>query len=613
MSFYTKNGIDVNIFVGSYLLSTDLMPYDDGLHGELVISGSEDAARQATFSVVSKKQTFVTGDWLGKQVRIFIKRNNSWYLRFFGYLDNIELNFFNGITKFFCSDRMQQRIKDLPNDFVSSTGTYNNYVFDDIKDVETEFNARLTTVSASFNYDNEGTPRITNWAGKSIADVTINKDEVWYRQPPIVNIKNPDKIVNTLYLNFTYTYNRLHQQTVNFVFDGFSDFIADWWNQGRPSFPEKNTINNVAYTGDWTISTPGGVNFVNVWPENVYSFGSGYIHWKPNLVENELKQRTKFDGYLKDSLGNFVTSGDPPRLVPRYVPVLDANNQPVYDIVRTTVIDTSSHLCRAASWTSCKRFTQKVNEQYTIRLYSPSAVSQYGEINESIDLNINDDFDNIEWDNSKNTAFVNYNYYINRKNDYNNALSALAVLARQAERRLYEAHRNIYLQFRTKRIMNVDLHHTIDVTLDQNHFSLSKDLQLKAKLTSFSDVINFSSGEHYTTIEMRGLAGYESDITASLQVAFPSEDPSYIGTVPTVSIPVRAGLDPESPEAQNLIGWFCNRALENSLQRTTFNQRFIVDYPKIPDILTQPITYQSPVALNSFTVRIPKDLFSWSY
>ncbi len=616
-TFFQKNGFDVQISIGTYLIDTTNQGQDNGLCDELTVNMSANQSRTALFSFIPPETTVTLEQFQGKEVHILIRTAASgWVQVFFGYVDTPSLNFIARKITLDCSDQRQNRVIQLPPGIVSTIGRYSEHVFGRSKDDAEELEKRLQTVAGDFDFDSYGNYDLTSWTPKVTPDIVITADEVRYIDNPSVQYTNRVKTINTINMTVNYSYQRLHQQSIAVVWPGFDDFLLDWWNVGKPGFPAKDTIRSAASSGDWRVM--GEINLTDLWAAQAFDIGTGgVVIWQPNQVQYEYKGRTTFDGYLKDSTGNFVTVGDPARLVPQYKPVLDENGKQIMDVARYTVTDTSSHLCRGASWAAARRFSQTVIEKYSITLKSPQSIEKYGVIDGSEIVDVNDPYNTNDWENSKAISNTNDNFYINKKNNYSDLFTALQVTLNKARRDILNLHRDVTVKFSTTPTPRpeIDLKHTLEVTIDQSAIGSTASIHAKGKVNAISHYINFNTLEGYTEVTLRLSRALGSATSDVWSIPLPTENPSYVGTPQNIGLLTHIGENPDpdvTPGADKWTGWICNAyvATATSVNRTEYPESFIVDYPPIPDILRNEITYNSNT---DFDLEIPNDLLEISF
>jgi len=612
--FFDIHQFDVQITIDDYSIDTSLAKNEDGLCDNLTVTATTNQSRQASFSFIPPEEEVFLDDFEGSEVQIlFRKANGVWEQMFFGYVDSAELSFISRKISLTCSDSRENRIIQLPLGVVGTIGSYSEAVFGSSKDDSEELSKRLQTVTADFDFDRYGNWALTSWAPKASPDITYLPTHISRNQEPMLGSTARSKTVNTINIEVNYTYQRLHQQSVNFVWGGYQDFFTSYWDVGRPSFPTKAGIQSAAVSSAWKITSPAGISFTDLWEAQGFAQSGGTIVWQPNQRTEEKVGRTSFSGYLKDGDGEFVSVGSPARLVPQYDPVLDSAGKQIMDVVKTTITDTSSHLCRGAFWQSSLKFTQSIKEKYTVTLSSPQSVDRYGTVDSFESVSITDPYDTKEWENSDTVAFVDYNFYNDKKPNYNKVHEALVVSLNKARHDLFDLFRDRTFTFRLKVLdPTVDLKHTVDVTTDELVRGASSSIRAVGKVSAINHFISFETEEYYTILQLKLSRMDQTPVTDSEWVIDSvAQDASYIGAPYTIPLTSHLGVDssdPNDPIVSKFTGWFTNITLPTQ-QRTNYAEKFIVDFPAIPDSLRDEATYYSTT---NFDINIPNDFLETS-
>lgn len=609
-AFYTKWGYDVEITVGSYYITTANEAFDYGLTDSLTISAAENTSRTAYFTFIPPTGPIDITAFQGQPVHILIHTSTGIHQVFHGVVDTPKLDFRGRRISLECSDQRSNRIIQLPLGVVSSIGNYSEAVFGKIKDRSEELDKRLQTVAASFDFDSYGNWHLTNWTPKAVADYTITPGMILRNSQPSVNFTARTKTINTYNIAVSYTYQRLHHQTAHFVWSGYQDFLQDWYTQGRPTFPTRDAISGAINNADWRLVSNPNTVFTPIWPAQGFNGPGGVIIWQPNEIKNQYAGRVQNMGYAKDGNGDFITVGTFPnaKLVPIILPVLDNNGKQIMDLVSTTITDTSSHLCKGASWTSALRFAQTVTEKYNITITAPQSVAKYGVVDAFEQVNITDPYDTSKWEGSKQIHFVSQPFYINQKTNYTNLITAMQAVIKKAKRDMLALHRDVEVSFRTVNMLllpQIDLQHTVDVTIDESARDQSLSIHAKGKVYSISHNIDFRTLEAYTTITLRLSRSTGSVTESPLLINQVVEDPSYIGTTRNISLGTHVGINPDpavTVGADKWTGWIGNKWINGS--KTNYPEEFRVDYPAIPDNVRDQITYESDTTL---LINIPND------
>ncbi len=616
-TFFQKNGFDVRVTIGTYQINTTNEKKNNGLCDQLIVFSSVNKARTAVISFIPPETSFTMEQYQGKLVKILIRTAaTGWKQVFYGFVDTPELDFMARKIILNCSDNRSNRVIQLPLGVVNSIGVYSETIFGASKDRSDELEKRLQTVAADFDFDSYGNWHLTPWQPKATPDFTLTPGDVSNGYNPSLHYSNRVKTINTINLEINYEYQRLHQQTCLFNFSMAENFITDWFLNGKPTFPAKDTISSAAGGSDWKLLAP--INFVNLWPAQGFSNNVGVVIWQPNQIQQITKQRMQFMGFEKDSTGNFILVDDPDsetdRLVPFFKPVLDLNGNEVYDVVSSTLVDTSSHLCIGATWASGLKFSQTIREKYTLQMKSPQSITKYGIIDSFESFTINAPFDTARWEKSDVYLATTENGYIDKKIDYDNLATAINVSLHKAKHDILELHRDVELSFRTKDKPRpeIDMIHTLDVTIDQTAIGDTASIHAIGRVDSIQHFVDFTTLEGYSTISLRLSRAEGSASDDPWIVSAPTEDASYIYEIPkTVRLGINAAYDPNSPPpfADKLTGWFANYTQADG-RRTAWPENFIMDFPPIPDALRDDKGYSSEA---QFDIEIPNDTLTLSF
>ncbi len=590
--FYTRNGYDVDIFINGYQVPKTQ------IHGELRIDKQEGKATSCRFTLIPGAGIQNPESFQGKPIYINIFKDGVAYRVFTGYVDLPTLDIIDKKITFDCTDRRTSQINSLSVGVINAIGSYSADVFGPVKDQADALSKRLETVPSSFDFDNNGNSQLTAWAPKSTADFVLAGNDIYYTKPE-VSYTNRTQTLNTINFTLNYTYQRLHQQVINIGWSGFQDFCDDWFDMGQPSFPARDTISNASQAGNWRPVT--NISFTDVWPAGGFSCSTP-VSWNPNQVENEYKARSTTQ-FLVAPDG--TTTWPDGNKYPIETFILDSNNNKIYDIIKTTVTDRSSQLCRGASWRAATKFSQNVSERYNITLRSPQAINKYGIITQTDSIDINDTYDISQWENLDSGVYnTNYNFFLNQKNNYSKLLAAMQVALTRSRVKLLEAHRDVTVSFSRGIWPQVDLKHTVETTATQ--------IACKGKVTRITHVINISNNEASTDVVLKLSRAAATDANSTWAIVIPPiEDPGYIGNVQSLSLGTHTGTSPDpavTPNADKWNGWIGNANIFDTSfggsYRTDYPESFIVDYPKIPNTIRGDRVIEDDY---TFSVTIPND------
>jgi len=614
-SWYNDYGYDVEVNIGGYTITTDNETRNNGLCEELSIVASAGNARSATFSFIPPEESIDITKFIGKTVKIHFRTAAGWEQVFDGFVDEPIFRFTERKITLKCFEDRSDRIVKLPLGVVSNIGQYSEAIFGKARNQEEELKSRMLTVASDFDFDRFGNYAVTSWAPKATADFTYSAMDIFRNEDPKVNNPNPRKVINTYNINIIYSYQRLHQRSCIMTWSGFGDFLS-WYENGRPEFPARSTIASAAGGSDWKLNPQQGITFGPVFPATIIQYGDGVLVWQPNQVTEETRGKTKFAGYVRDSLGNFVYVTTPPSLVPHlvpiYEPVLDENGKQVMEVVKRTITDTTSHLCVSAQWQASLKYGQTIKENYNIKLVASQAVALYGEIPAYDQFNLQDNYDTSTWEKSTNLAAVDYNFYVNTKSNYPDLQKAIQVALSKAKREILNNYRTRSVGWRFKNLQpTLDLKHTVSVDINESVRGASSYIHAKGKVDQVSHYVNFTTTEAYSRCTLKLSQSTGSGTDAPWVIPSPIEQPNYIGAeLQTISLGTYLGVDPAvTPGTDKYTGWIADNT-DRGGNKTAFGSKFVVDYPPVPPNLRDEQTYYSEI---EFDLAVPNDFFETSF
>lgn len=389
-SFLQRTGYDVDIYINNYLI-----PKSE-LCDMINVQRSEGTASSCRFVMKTATGVQNAEQYVGQKLLINITNSTGVHRVFTGFVDNPTYDVIQQKIFFTGTDRRQTQINALNYNLIQPVGSFSIEVFGDPKDQADELEKRLLTIDSSFDFDVFGNPTITEWEPKSSADFILSGSKIYYDNPK-VTYANRTKTTNTVNVTIEYKHQRLHQQLCQVVWGGYNDFLSDWFNKGQPSFPQRSAVTSAASATSWVPLSP--INFVAIWPAGGY----GAVQWQPNQITYTYAPQQIFQ-----PLVYFATPTSPGTLTwpdgkehSLAVNVLDANGNQIMTETSQTITDTSSALCRGASWAAGKKFAQNVVELYDLRFISPQGVNRYGIVDVHETVTINDPYNSSAWDGDK--------------------------------------------------------------------------------------------------------------------------------------------------------------------------------------------------------------------
>ncbi len=569
--FLARNGFDCSIFIDGFEIPKTQIT------DSVIIRKSEGKSTDLQFTILPELGVQDPEGYQGKAIIVNLTDETGTYRAFTGFVDTPFIDLIEQKITFDCTDRRDTRILGLLPSYISLIGRYSTDVFGTPKDQTDELDKRLTTVPVSFDFDNYGNPQTTEWAPKATADFVLDDDKIYYEKPNVV-YTNRTKTLNTINFTVNYHFQRLHQQLANISWPGYNNFLTDWFNAGTPSFPQKDTVQSAAFAGDWKPLRP--IAFTDLWPAGGY----GTVVWQPNQVVNEYRERTStiFLPY-NPSPGVFSATWPNGSKYPLDSPVLDPQGKKIYDVVSTTITDTSSMLCRGATWSAGIKFAQNVIQNFQITMRSPQAITRFGIIEDVTSVDVNDSYDTSLWEKDTKNYYSTENFFIDKQTRYQDLQTAMDVSIRKARTALLGAHRQVSVNFRRGIWAQVDLKHTVQTTATK--------VSCKGKVSSITHTINCQTGEGYTDVSILLSRSFGGDTASLISIPAPVDDPAYIGTPTTINLGTHVGIDPNPAVtlgADKWNGYIGNKTIHSNLfadARTKFTEAFIVDYPAIPEIL----------------------------
>ncbi len=583
-TFLSRNGYDVDVYIGGYAVPKAK------LTGMLSIQRAEGRSASAQFTMLPGAGVQSPETFQGKAIYINLTDSTGTHRAFTGFIDTPSLDLIEKKITFECSDRRTSQLLAQPQSVVNAIGYFSNEVFGVPKDQADELEKRITTIPSSMDFDNFGNLVVTPWSPKVLPDYTIAGNALYYENPN-VTYTSRTKTLNTVNLVINYHFQRLHQQIATISWSGYADFLSTWFNVGTPSFPRRDTIESAADSSNWKPVT--GVSFTSLWPAG----GFGNVQWQPNQVTYEYAARV-FPTYE----GVTPSVDNPTGLVEVDTFVLDIYGKKIYDVVGVTTVDTSSMLCRGASWTAGLKFSQNVVYNYNITLVSPQAVTRFGEISDTVTIDYTDPYETALWERDAKLYSSTTNFFMDIKPNFSRFLTAMDVALRKGNTMIAAAHRDVTVNFRHQVWASIDLKHTVETTATQ--------VSAIGKVSSINHKIDIGTGEGYTDITLLLSRSFGGDVAENFTVPAPADSASYIGSPPTIFLGTHNGINPDptvTPGANKWNGYIGNKTITSTVHantRTAYTESFIVDYPPIPDSIRGD---RKVTSTSSFNIVIEND------
>jgi len=596
-TFLTRNGFTFQVVIGG-----EVIPEEE-LSGQVAITKTEGQSAIARITLYPGAGIVDPEFFQGKSITINHITATTSKRIFTGFVDTPQIDIVDGFLSLNCSDRRSSKMENLETSVIENIGTYSNIVFGEPQTNKDELDKRLQTITGSFDYDNYGNHSVTPWEPKAVANFTLTDADI-YREKPDVSYSNRNAATNVVQLNMKYSYQRLHQQLCTVSWGGYENFCANWFTQGKPSFPAKETVQSSAFSDNWHPTT--AINFVDLWPAQGFACVGGPVVWQPNQVTHDYVAQTT-RSYLVDPATNSTTWANG-KQYPIDSFVLDASGNKIYDVVSSTIVDTSSHLCRGANWKAGRKFAQTVEEVYTIQLGSLKGETKYGPVISKENYSFDDEYDTRSWEEDDLIYNSTENFYVNQQQGFSEFLSGINVALNKARATLFSSYRDVDVTFRRDIWADVDLKHTVAVNATL--------FTTKAKVYSFTHDIDVTTGRSETRVTLRLSRLPGVDTTDVWAVPAVIDNSGYINTDMSVALQTHTGESPDpaiTPNAETWNGWIGNATVTQNnipLHRTNFVESFIVDYPAIPDTVRLKRTLASD---SSFNINIPNDTLTVTF
>lgn len=553
VSFFTRNGWDMLVTLGGRAL-----PRDQIMSAEVKHETGDNST--AFVKITPGAGTYDMYQYQGKTLKISARTSTQFKTVFKGIVDIPTADLINEYITINATTDREQLIRNKLTPAVASIGNYSTTVFGTRRSVFQEVQARLETVQKDLDFDPYGNYSLTSWTPKGSADISKGNSDVYYRAPS-VRIESSRDVINNVEIKFNYAYQRLHQDSVSYSWVS-SAAICDHLTDGN-TLPSRNMIRNAAQQAGWFVDA---ITFTNLWPGGFYTCSGTTIGWV-----NSNPQVAVSSSGSNDSSGNTKTQSS---------------------LISTT--DLNNILTRGASWTARKRYSQNIEEQYTLTVKSPQSQTLYGLKESNLLYNLQADFDPSEWeDESKydisfsgttiQSAGSANTYYINRDTNKTELANAITTALNKAKTDILKSHRDTEVFYEQFLDLDVQLKHTVSVSTNR--------VVAKGKVKSIVHRFDASGDvSTETTLLMYRSTGSQAETALN-----PPSRPSNIAPaeLSSISLGSRWGQDPSTTAAQKWTGYVGNKwvtaatggvgafGTNTNTYFTTFQESFIVDTPTV--------------------------------
>lgn len=339
------------------------------LTGTIEVEIEENAARVASFSLIPTSGAVAVTDWVGKTVEIdFADQLGDGSaanpVRLFGgVVDVPDYDVATGVTRFSCADLLQESLDGMTRDQVDRLvgGRWSAAVSGDAATPWEYAQARLTSVPAALDLDSWRSPRLTAWAAKTTADVTLGEGDV-IDGSAAVRLANRSALRNRTNVRFQYRYPLLKKRVVG---RGYTyPFSLGAVVSNGYDIPTREMVRQALDGTGWEVV--GDINFAPV-----PGVPAGVAAGEGAVITGKV-------------------------YVPLFgIPVVTDDGKTAFWSVAQDVAD---QLCFGYSARIAKRWTQNIDEVYALTITAPASVAALGTISADVSAALENSFDTSAWE-----------------------------------------------------------------------------------------------------------------------------------------------------------------------------------------------------------------------
>jgi hypothetical protein len=586
--YLTRNGFKPRITINGYIIP------DNQICGIATIVRREGDVATLELELQPPAGAIDLFAYEGKTIVYDIIRSSSVSRLFTGKVNFPIVDLINKRIKLSCTDTRAEQIEAQLGTFKNSIGTYSPP-----KQGETaltifqEVEERLTTVPYSLDFNAYGNYTYTPWAAKASADFVLGNSQVYYSEPK-VTFASRHKLINTVEINLSYRYPRLHKKVAQYSWT-YPYPICTFLIEEHSSCTKAMIEAAVQGTG-WQL-----LNTITYDPP--FSSGSYYCYVS-YLGRNQYMQ---WSTTQSEGTSTAVTTKN---AAGESVAVLDSIGQPTYKQSITKLTDNSKLLCNGAYFKLQKKFAQTIIESYTLSVTAPQSVNQYGEVKEEFSVSVDTDYDTSLWENDQRTSSGTASAYTDQESNSVDFQTRSVAAIQKARVKILSAHRDTFISFRTPGWEAIDLSHTVELT--------TTPVQGKGKVQQITHTIDHEEGEFSTYIELAisRISGSASD-SAIIPPTRIVDSPTT--TTLNITLNSHYGEDPDSAIGLKWTGMIGNKTSATQtvgigsvtpVKITNYTPQFRIDAPAIEAsfredrLLTASQTYNVAIPNDSLTVVI---------
>lgn len=588
VSFYRRNGYYPRIYVTGRRLPDNII---DG--AVIKIHHEEDQASSLEFTVRPGIGQQVLSKYQGQRVIMNIQTSAGNRRVFTGVVDIDQYDINMELIRLKCDDNRFNRIKAMGGT-VNNIGYYSEDVFGQLIDVNKQLEARMSTIPYSFNFDTFGNYQLTAWQPKASADYTLSNSDV-YKGSLDVQRTNRSELVNLITVKFSYAFNRAFHfeqpytwnaniTPCNFLNDGFT-------------LPTREMVRVAATAVGWPIKNT--ISYTDLWSSGYYCCTTpGAIGCTPIGFISRVSQNVTYDHTDDQGNSEYDSSGNP-----KNGGAIKVNS------------DIATYLCQGASWVATKRWTQNIQEDYTLTVAAPDSTSIYGNLIRDEQGNLSDGWASEIWEtydvysnpptSTENVQTITGGYYFDKDTERADCNASIITLLNRAKTTILKSHRQNTASFRRRIWPELELHHTITINTSK--------LSIKGKVKEFTHTIDLATGEAYTDVTIAYYSNTGTTTSSNFEQipTKPTLTPTFSGMV-GIQLATHHGQDPDTSAAQSWSGYIGNRYIytRSDVFRTQYTEQFRVDSQTIPSRLRDTVTL---TASQQYNVEIPNNTLTITY
>lgn len=398
-----------------------------------------------------------------------------------GIVDSVDYDMQGALT-IQCSDRREQQINALPHSTIAAIGYTSKAAHGDKFDTQKdELDKRLSTIPASFEFDAYGTPYLTPWQPKAVADVVLSPCVIYKREPKL-SLASVGGVTNAVEVEVSLQHTRLWQRS-HIISMNLGIGVCEYAKFGQ--LPDLDEINSAVNETGWTM---WGFNLERVARTGWYNCNGRQMAWYRDGNARQYDENGKL--VSKSKLFNS-------------------------DVV-------------AGEIEMIKRWTQNIAQTIKLRVENRASIARYQEVKQGISFNVNvEPPKGLDWDTADNPhadkvqyettsqnglyypffrqlpripnarfqAASNGDWYADFSDSGGEWARALLVAYHTAYTLILAAHRQNTVELEVKFMPHLDLRHTHEI---QHPLFTGK-----AKVSHFTHTFDFETHLGQTAVQYR--------------------------------------------------------------------------------------------------------------